>query len=275
MDNLTSKELSEMLAKKLKLEKEELKLQKEELKAKLKLEKEKLKQEEKEQERKRKEIHKADIMNFEEEKPYTYTSDWSDTLVLVFDHYIKYLKGKMKGTVYEPWLSEMTPLRLADLDKKKDPFIGPVMFGEFLRVFFKNPFNSPFRKIGDRYQFPTKEGWRRVSHRDFFTRVRNYLWYHFRLWSTELLLVIGELEMSPRSYGDRARLKNLAPLLAERLNTRKKGVKVTYICEDDQVRFVTNWLTPRIKNISDVPCMNCAALALMLERCGGKDMITF
>ena len=242
MDNLTSKQLSDMLAKKLKLEKE---------------------------------VHKADIMNFEEEKSYDYTSDWSDALVMVFDHYIKYLKGKKKGTVPDPWLCEMTPLRLEGLDKKKDPFNGPVMFGEFLRVFFKNPFNSPFRKVGDRYQFPSKLGWRRVSYRDFFTRVRNYLWYHFRLWATELLLVIGELEMSPRSYGDKARLKNLAPLLAKRINQRNPGVTVTYICEDDQVRFVTNWLTPRINNILDVPCMNFAALALMLEQCGGKGMITF
>ena len=244
MDNLTSKQLSEILAKKLKLEKLE------------------------------KEVHKADIMNFEEEKSYDYTSDWSDALVMVFDHYIKYLKGKKKGTVPDPWLCEMTPLRLEGLDKKKDPFNGPVMFGEFLRVFFKNPFNSPFRKVGDRYQFPSKLGWRRVSYRDFFTRVRNYLWYHFRLWATELLLVIGELEMSPRSYGDRARLKNLAPLLAKRINTRI-FTGATYICEDDQVRFVTNWLTPRINNILDVPCMNFAALALMLEQCGGKGMITF
>ena len=241
MDKLTGKQLSDMAAKKLKLEKE---------------------------------VHKADIMNFEEEKSYDYTSDWSDALVMVFDHYIKYLKGKKKGTVPDPWLCEMTPLRLEGLDKKKDPFNGPVMFGEFLRVFFKNPFNSPFRKVGDRYQFPSKLGWRRVSYRDFFTRVRNYLWYHFRLWATELLLVIGELEMSPRSYGDRARLKNLAPLLAKRINTRI-FTGATYICEDDQVRFVTNWLTPRINNILDVPCMNFAALALMLEQCGGKGMITF
>ena len=241
MDKFTSKQLSDMAAKKLKLEKE---------------------------------VHKADIMNFEEEKSYDYTSDWSDALVMVFDHYIKYLKGKKKGTVPDPWLCEMTPLRLEGLDKKKDPFTGPVMFGEFLRVFFKNPFNSPFRKVGDRYQFPSKLGWRRVSYRDFFTRVRNYLWYHFRLWATELLLVIGELEMSPRCYGDRARLKNLAPLLAKRINTRI-FTGATYICEDDQVRFVTNWLTPRINNILDVPCMNFAALALMLEQCGGKGMITF
>ena len=220
-------------------------------------------------------IPKADIMHFEEEKCYAYTSDWSGVLVRVFDGYVKYLMRGKKNGEPDPWRTKMTPLYLAQLDKTKECYPGPVMFGEFLRNFLVNPFHSPFRKIGDRYQFPTKEGWRRVSHRDFFTRVRNYLWYHFRLWSTELLLVIGELEMSPRSYGDRARLKNLAPLLAERLNTRKKGVKVTYICEDDQVRFVTNWLTPRIKNISDVPCMNCAALALMLERCGGKDMITF
>ena len=80
--------------------------------------------------------------------------------------------------------------------------------------------------------------------------------------------------MSPRSYGDRARLKNLAPLLAKRINTRI-FTGATYICEDDQVRFVTNWLTPRINNILDVPCMNFAALALMLEQCGGKGMITF
>ena len=217
---------------------------------------------------------KADIMNFEEEKSYNYTSDWDFTLVRVFDHYIWYLRGKKTFPVPDPWLCEMTPLRLEGLDKKKDPFTGPVMFGEFLRVFFKNPFNSPFRKVGDRYQFPSKLGWRRVSYRDFFTRVRNYLWYHFRLWATELLLVIGELEMSPRSYGDRARLKNLAPLLAKRVNSRI-FTGATYICEDDQVRFVTNWLTPRIKNISDVPCMNFAALALMLEQCGGKGMITF
>ena len=233
MESLTSKQLSELLAKRLKLEKE---------------------------------IHKADIMNFEEEKSYDYTKDWSDILLRVFDHYIKYLKGKMKGTVYEPWLSEMTPLRLADLDKKKDPFIGPVMFGEFLRVFFKNPFNSPFRKIGDRYQFPTKEGWRRVSHRDFFTRVRNYLWYHFRLWSKALLLEIGELEESSRG----PRLKNLAPLLAKRM-----GPGMTYICEDDQVRFVQKWLAPRITNMSVVPCINFAALKALLERCSGLGMITF
>ena len=235
MDNLTSKQLSDMLAKN-KLEKE---------------------------------VHKADIMNFEEEKSYDYTSDWSDALVMVFDHYVKYLKGKKKGTVPDPWLCEMTPLRLEGLDKKKDPFNGPVMFGEFLRVFFKNPFHSPFRKVGDRYQLASKNGWNHVSYINFFTTVRDYLWYHFRQWSKELLLVIGVKDFSPRNH--RKRLKNLSPLLAKRMNGHNPGC--SFICEDDQIRFVKNWLTPRIKGISDVPCINFAALKALLENCG--RMITF
>jgi len=249
---LTTKELSELLAKRLKLEKEKLKLEKE----------------------KEKEIHKADIMNFEEEKSYDYTSDWSDTLLRVFDHYIKYLKGKRTGSVPDPWLCDkLTPLRLADLDKKKELLLGPVMFGEFLSVFLKNPFHSPFRYRSDRYQLPTKHGWRRVNHSEFFTRVRDYLWYHFRLWSKDLLVVIGELEMSPRSYGDKDRLKNLAPLLAKRVNEGVRGT--TYICEDDQVRFVQKWLAPRINEIPDIPCINIPALNAMLTKCGGLGMITF
>ena len=237
MESLTSKQLSELLAKRLKLEKE---------------------------------IHKADIMNFEEEKSYDYTKDWSDILLRVFDHYIKYLKGKRTGSVPDPWLCDkLTRMRLADLDKKKELILGPVMFGEFLRVFLKNPFHSPFRKRSDRYQLPTKHGWRRVSHSEFFTRVRDYLWYHFRLWSKELLVVIGELEMS-RYGGDR--LKNLAPLLAKRVN---EGYPGCYICEDDQVRFVQKWLVPRINEIPDIPCINFPALNAMLTKCAGLEMITF
>ena len=144
------------------------------------------------------------------------------------------------------------------------------MFGEFLRVFLKNPFHSPFRKRGDRYQLPTKHGWRRVNHSEFFTRVRDYLWYHFRLWSKDLLVVIGELEMS-RYGGDR--LKNLAPLLAKRVNEGVRGT--TYICEDDQVRFVQKWLAPRINEIPDIPCINFPALNAMLTKCAGLGMITF
>ncbi len=213
-------------------------------------------------------------MNFEEEKSYDYTKDWSDILLRVFDHYIKYLKGKRTGSVPDPWLCDnVTPLRLADLDKKKELLLGPVMFGEFLSVFLKNPFHCPFRKRSDRYQLPTKHGWRRVSHSEFFTRVRDYLWYHFRLWSKALLVVIGELEMSPRSYGDKDRLKNLAPLLAKRVNEGVRGT--TYICEDDQVRFVQKWLAPRINEIPDIPCINFPALNAMLTKCGGLGMITF
>ena len=208
-------------------------------------------------------IPKADIMHFEEEKSYAYTSDWSGVLVRVFDGYVKYLRGKGEP---DPWRTKMTTLYLAQLDKTKECYPGPVMFGEFLRNFLVNPFHSPFRKIGDRYQFPTKEGWRRVSHRDFFGRVREYLWYHFRLWSKALLLEIGELEESSRG----PRLKNLAPLLAKRM-----GPGMTYICEDDQVRFVQKWLAPRITNMSVVPCINFAALKALLERCSGLGMITF
>ena len=173
-------------------------------------------------------LDKADIMNFEEEKSYNYTSDWDFTLVRVFDHYIWYLRGKKTFPVPDPWLCEMTQERLEELDNKKNRYNGPVMFGEFLRVFFKNPFPSPFRKVGDRYQLASKNGWRQESYINFITIVRDYLWYHFRLWATELLLVIGELEMSPRSYGDRARLKNLAPLLAKRIN-EDNSVRPTYV----------------------------------------------
>ena len=214
-------------------------------------------------------LDKADIMNFEEEKSYNYTSDWDFTLVRVFDHYIWYLRGKK--TVPDPWLCEMTQERLAELDKKKNRYNGPVMFGEFLRVFFKNPFHSPFRKVGDRYQLASKNGWLHVSYINFFTTVRDYLWYHFRQWSKELLLVIGVKDFSPRNH--RKRLKNLSPLLAKRMNGHNPGC--SFICEDDQIRFVKNWLTPRIKGISDVPCINFAALKALLEKCGGINMITF
>ena len=208
---------------------------------------------------------KADIMNFEDEKSYDYTSDWSGTFLKVFDHYIRYLRGR--GSVIDPWFNDMTPSRLAELDKKKEPYTGPVMFAVFLKGFLKNPFHSPFRRQGDRYAFPTKNGWRQVNHQDFFERVRDYLWYHFRMWSAELLLVIGELEVGGK------RLTNLYPVLAKRINTVNPGA--TYICEQDQVRFVTKWLAPRIESISLVPCINFAGLRTLLERCAALGMITF